>query len=223
MILSQSMENYLKTIYELQQETDWVSTSALANRLSHAPASVTNMIKKLADPGLSLLEYVPYQGTRLTPLGEKVALEVIRHHRLIELYLAEVMGMPWDEVHAEAEKIEHVISKDLGDRLAAALGEPTLDPHGSPIPAKNGRIIDRQVVPLSELEEGQSAVIAEVYDENPKLLRYLGDLGLYPDETVTLISREPFGGPLKILLNDIDAVQTVGREVAKLISVTLVK
>lgn len=222
-MLSQSMENYVKTIYELQQETEWVSTSILAKRLDNAPASVTNMIKKLADPELRLVEYVPYQGTRLTLLGEKIALEVIRHHRLIELYLAEVMGVPWDQVHDEAEKIEHVISEDLEDRMAAALGQPRFDPHGSPIPAKSGHIDDRQVCRLAELEVGQSAIIAEVYDENAKLLRYLGELGLYPDESITLVAREPFGGPLKIRIDQDGGSQDVSEEVAKLILVTVVE
>ncbi len=222
-MLSQSMENYVKTIYELQQETEWVSTSILAKRLDHAPASVTNMIKKLAEPDLRLVEYVPYQGTRLTLLGEKIALEVIRHHRLIELYLAEVMGVPWDQVHDEAEKIEHVISEDLEDRMAAALGQPRFDPHGSPIPAKSGHIDDRQVRPLAELEVGQSAIIAEVYDENARLLRYLGELGLYPDELITLIAREPFGGPLKIRIDQDGDSQDVSEDVAKLILVMVVE
>ena len=197
-MLSHSMENYVKSIYELQQKSAWVSTSALAERMAHAPASVTNMIKKLAEPNLSLVEYVPYQGVRLTPVGEKIALEIIRHHRLIELYLAEVMGLPWDQVHAEAEKIEHVISEDLEDRMAEALGHPTIDPHGSPIPAKNGEIIERQLCPLSEVAVGQSGVVAEVYDENPELLRYLGKLGLYPNTPIKVVEREPFGGLLKI-------------------------
>jgi len=223
MALSRSMENYVKTIYELQQEAEWVSTSALAKRLEHAPASVTNMIKKLAEPGLNLVEYVPYQGTRLTPVGEKVALEVIRHHRLIELYLAEVMGIPWDQVHDEAERIEHVISEDVEDRMAAALGQPTFDPHGSPIPARGGDMVDRLVRPLAELEVGQSAVIAEVYDENARLLRYLGELGLYPNGLITLLAREPFGGPLKIQVHDTEAEQNVSETVAKLISVMVVE
>lgn len=217
------MENYLKLIYELQQEAEWVSTSALAQRLSHAPASVTNMIKKLAAPTLNLAEHKPYQGTRLTPVGEKIALEVIRHHRLIELYLAEVMGIPWDEVHDEAEKIEHVISEDLEERMAAVLGHPTIDPHGSPIPTKGGDLIDRQVCPLSDIEVGQSATIAEVYDENSQLLRYLGELGLYPNEPITLIAKEPFGGPLTIRLDDAQIAQSIGAQVAKLISVLLVE
>ena len=222
MSLSQSMENYIKTIHELQQESEWVSTSALARRLSHTPASVTNMIKKLAAPELSLLEYVPYKGARLTSVGEKVALEIIRHHRLIELYLAEVMGIPWDEVHDEAEKIEHVISEDVEDRMAAALGNPTIDPHGSPIPTKSGNIIDRQVCALNELGVGQSAIVAEVYDEDPKLLRYLGELGIYPDKEVTLVAREPFGGPLEVRMAGELKTQSVGEEVAKRISVIVV-
>lgn len=219
-MLSQSMENYLKAIYELQQESDWVSTSALARRLGHAPASATNMIKKLAAPDLNLLQYVPYRGTRLTTVGEKIALEVIRHHRLIELYLAEVMGVPWDKVHDEAERIEHVISEDLEERMAKALGHPTIDPHGSPIPSKSGHMLERNLFSLVELELDRAAVVAEVYDENPELLRYLGELGLYPGTTVTLVEREPFGGSLKLLRHDTDTICSVSEEVARLISVT---
>ena len=222
-MLSQSMENYVKTIYELQQEMTWVSTSALAKRLSHAPASVTNMVKKLADPSLNLIAYKPYQGVQLTPVGEKVALEIIRHHRLVELYLAEVMGIPWDEVHHEAERIEHIISEEVEDRMAAALGNPTIDPHGSPIPAKDGVMIDRQVRALADMEIGQSATVAEVVDEDPKLLRYLGDLAIYPGKTITLLDREPFGGPLKIQLEGQESPQRMGQEVAKMISVIVVK
>ena len=218
-MLSQTMENYVKTVYELQQEAEWVSTSALSRRLSHAPASVTNMIKKLATPELGMLDYVPYKGVQLTPVGEKVALEVIRHHRLIELYLAEVMGIPWDEVHDEAEKIEHVISEDIEERMAAALGHPTIDPHGSPIPAKNGDMVDRQAEPLAEMMVGTSAVVAEVYDEDPALLRYLGDLGLYPHKTITLVKKEPFGGPYVIQLDGMIETISLGETVAGLISV----
>jgi DtxR family Mn-dependent transcriptional regulator len=221
-MLSQSMENYVKTVYELQQEATWVSTSALAERLSHAPASVTNMVKKLAEPNLNLLKYKPYQGVRLTQVGEKVALEIIRHHRLVELYLAEVMGIPWDEVHAEAERIEHIISEDVEDRMAAALGNPTIDPHGSPIPAKNGAMIDREVCALADVEIGRSATVAEVADEDPKLLRYLGELSIYPGTIITLLDREPFGGPLKIQLEGRETPQSVGQEVAKMIFVILV-
>lgn len=216
---SQSIENYLKAIYELQQETPWVSTSALAERLSNKPASITKMIKKLATPELKLLEHVPYKGVRLTEAGQSEALEIIRHHRLIELYLAEVMGIPWDAVHAEAELIEHVISEDIEERMAAALGYPTFDPHGSPIPGKDGDMLERQVIMMTEMEVDQSATIAEVYDEDAQLLRYVGELGLYPNEVVTLLSKEPFNGPLKILLNKTSDIQTVGQAVAKQISV----
>jgi DtxR family Mn-dependent transcriptional regulator len=219
-MLSHSMENYVKAIYELQQQAAWVSTSALAERLEHAPASVTNMIKKLSEPSLSLVEYVPYQGARLTTVGEKVALEVIRHHRLIELYLAEVMGMPWDQVHAEAEKIEHVISEDLEDRMAEALGHPTVDPHGSPIPAKSGEIIERQLCRLVDVEVGQSGVVAEVYDENPELLRYLGKLGLYPNTSIKVVDREPFGGPLKVQIENQGSLLQVSEEVSRHILIT---
>ncbi|HXV98971.1 MAG TPA: metal-dependent transcriptional regulator, partial [Anaerolineae bacterium] len=130
--ISQAMQDYLKAIYKLQEQGEQVPTSALAELLGVAPASVTNMCKKLAE--LNLVEYEPYQGVKFTPAGQKMALEIVRHHRLIELYLAEALNVPWDRVHEEAEKLEHVISEDLEERMAAALGDPLFDPHGAPIP-----------------------------------------------------------------------------------------
>ena len=135
-LISQAMEDYLKAIYKLVELGGPVTTSALAEYMGVAPASVTNMCKKLAE--LNLLQYEPYQGVKFTPAGQKLALEVVRHHRLLELYLAEALGVPWDRVHEEAEKLEHVISEDLEDRMAAALGDPSFAPHGAPIPSRAG-------------------------------------------------------------------------------------
>src|SRR5918912_2318913 len=135
---TQAVEDYLKTIYEIQREQGKVATTVLAERLGIAPASVTGMVKKLA--GLHLVAHEPYQGVVLTEAGEKIALEVIRHHRLIERYLAEALAVPWDKVHEEAEKWEHVLSEDMEDRIDALLGHPTTDPHGAPIPARNGTL-----------------------------------------------------------------------------------
>ena len=198
MTISQSVENFLKSIYELQNGSGWVGTSALARLLNQKPASITNRIKKLAAEDPPLVDYVPYRGVRLNETGAKVALEIVRHHRLIELYLAEALGVPWDQVHDEAEKLEHVISEDLEDRLAAALSDTRLDPHGSPIPTKDGLIEELNAVALADIAGGAHVRIAEVRDDDADLLRYLGERGLYPGAEFDVVGREPFGGSIRI-------------------------
>jgi DtxR family transcriptional regulator, Mn-dependent transcriptional regulator len=212
---NKTVEDYLKTIYDLQREHGKVATNALAERLGLAPASVTGMIKKLA--GMHLVQHEPYQGVVLTPGGEKIALEVIRHHRLIERYLAEALGVPWDQVHAEAEKWEHVLSEDIEERIDAMLGYPTTDPHGAPIPSRDGTMAPPVRDRLSDLQAGQSATIAEVSDHDSALLRYLGELGLYPGARVEVLAVAPFGGPLTLRLGA--AQHALGREVAGFVSV----
>jgi DtxR family Mn-dependent transcriptional regulator len=203
---TQTVEDYLKAIYELEQEGERLATTALAERLGVTPASVTGMLKKLAR--LKLVVHRPYRGVELTESGRKIALEVIRHHRLVELYLAEALGVPWDRVHDEAEKWEHVLSEDLEDRIDALLGHPTTDPHGAPIPTREGEFPkpESEYARLDELEPGQTAVIAEVSDHDPALLRYLGERGLYPNTKVHVTAKEPFGGSL--------TVRVAGRESA---------
>jgi DtxR family Mn-dependent transcriptional regulator len=193
------MEDYLKAIYKLREQNEQVPTSALADYLKVAPASVTNMCKKLAE--LNLLTYEPYQGVRFTHTGEKLALEVVRHHRLIELYLAEALGVPWDQVHAEAEKLEHVISEDLEERMAAALGDPQFDPHGAPIPSRSGVVVQKESGRLIDMEIGDKLVVVEVDDDDPELLRYLGEKGLYPGTDIQLLAQAPFEGPLTLDVN----------------------
>lgn len=196
-VLSQAMEDYLKAIYKLDGHETPVPTSALADYLSVAPASVTNMCKKLAD--MNLLEYTPYQGVRFTPMGYKLALEIVRHHRLLELYLAEALGVPWDRVHEEAEKLEHVISEDLEERMANVLGDPQFDPHGAPIPSRTGQVFHRHDGRLLvEVEAGARLVILEVDDQDPELLRYLGQMGLYPGTEVEILACAPFNGPITL-------------------------
>jgi len=185
-VYTQAVEDYLKTIYELQTHHQTVSTTMLADQLNIAPASVTGMLKKLAE--MNLVDYARYQGVTLTATGEKIALEVVRHHRLIELYLAEALGVPWDKVHDEAEKWEHVISEDIEDRMDAALGYPTTDPHGAPIPNRRGEIGEVERTPLTDLHAGQSATIAEVSDHDPALLRQLGKMNLYPKTNIAVIA-----------------------------------
>ncbi|HKQ32154.1 MAG TPA: metal-dependent transcriptional regulator, partial [Thermodesulfobacteriota bacterium] len=213
------IENYLKAIYEIQREKGKVSTNALSEKLRVAPASVTSMIKKLSEK--KLLTHKRYQGVKLTQSGQKIALEVIRHHRLIELYLAEALGVPWDRVHEEAEKWEHVLSEDLEDRMDAALGHPTRDPHGSPIPSRDGTIIELDSVPLTDMRPGQYGVVAEVSDHDPKLLRYVGKMGLYPKAKVKVVSVEPFSGPITLKVGD--ASHVLGAEAAQHIFITDVK
>jgi DtxR family Mn-dependent transcriptional regulator len=190
--LTQSMENYLKAIFEIQERAERATTSSIADRMSLAAPSVTAMVKKLAE--LRLVTHEPYQGVRLTRAGEMAASEVVRHHRLIEKYLAEALGVPWDRVHDEAEKLEHVISEDLEDRIDDALGYPTVDPHGAPIPARDGTIIRVNALPLADSECGDRVVVVEVDDRDPSLLRYLGERQLYPGTTVDVVRVEPYGG-----------------------------
>ncbi len=196
---TQSVEDYLKTIYELQVHHKTVSTTMLADHLNISPASVTGMLKKLAE--LHLVDYARYRGVTLTDVGEKIALEMVRHHRLIELYLAEALGVPWDKVHDEAEKWEHVISEDIEDRMDAALGHPTTDPHGAPIPTRQGEIGEWEHTPLTELHAGQSAIIAEVSDHDPALLRQLGKLNLYPQTDITVLAVTPPDGDITLCAN----------------------
>ncbi len=207
---TQAVEDYLKNIYELQASAEKVSTTSLAERLGVAPASVTGMVKKLA--AMKLLKHEPYHGVLLTKAGEKIALEVIRHHRLVESYLTEALGVPWDKVHEEADKWEHVLSEEMEDRISAMLGNPTTDPHGAPIPARDGSLPETSLRRLSDLEPGERAVVAEVSDHDPELLRYLGEMGLFPQTKLRLISAAPFQGPLTIEIGGRE--QAVGREVA---------
>ena len=216
---TQAVEDYLKTIYEIEREQGKVATTVLAEQLGVAPASATGMIKKLAD--MDLVAYEPYQGVVLTQTGQKIALEVIRHHRLIELFLTETLDVPWDQVHAEAHKIEHVLSEDLMDRIDAVLGHPTTDPHGAPIPTREGRINQPPCQRLADLESGQSAVVTEVYDNDPALLRYLGELGLYPRVPLRVVRVAPFDGPVTVRVGETE--YALGREVASQILVSDVR
>jgi DtxR family Mn-dependent transcriptional regulator len=180
-------EDYLKAIYKLQGPGSPVSTSALAEELGRSDASVTDMVKGLADRGL--LEHRPYHGVRLTSSGESAALRIIRRHRVIESYLIEKLGYTWDGVHAEAERLEHAASDDLVDRMARAMGDPSHDPHGSPIPSREGEIDERPVTRLTEIGVGEAAVIREVADEEAERLRRAGSLGLVPGARVEVTRR----------------------------------
>jgi DtxR family transcriptional regulator, Mn-dependent transcriptional regulator len=194
--LTPAHEDYLKAIYVLEMNGEKVNNSALAKHMGFAPASATNMVKKLAQ--LNLVEYEPYQGVRLTRLGRQVALEVLRHHRLLELFLHETLAMSWDRVHEEAEKLEHVISEALEDAIAAVLGHPTVDPHGDPIPSKDGQVVRQSGVPLSAVAMNQVYILVRVLHQDRERLHYLGSLGLYPGTRVSVLERTPFNGPLLI-------------------------
>jgi DtxR family Mn-dependent transcriptional regulator len=193
---TRAVQDYLKAMYELRDADGRVTTSSLAQRLGVAPASATVMIKRLAADGLAT--HAPYQGVALAPEGERIALEMIRHHRLVERFLADVLDVPWDEVHAEAERWEHVLSEELEDRIDRALDFPTTDPHGAPIPRRDGQMVRERTIPLSDLEPGGSGVVAEVSDEDAELLRYVAGLGLIPGARVRVIASEPFGGSITV-------------------------
>ncbi len=215
---SEAAEDYVKAIYALAHRLDGpVPTSALAERLGVAPSSVTAMLKRLDDAGL--VRHERYHGVSLTAKGERLALEVIRHHRLIEAFLAETLGMPWDRVHDEAEVLEHYISEDLEGRIAAALGNPELDPHGDPIPTADLDLAKDATIPLSELEPGQRAVFARVSDFDPAMLRHLTGLGIEPGGDIEVVGADPFGGPLKVVAGGVE--HALGSELAAKMRVEL--
>lgn len=196
-VTSHAVQDYAKAIYSLERRTGAaVSTNALAERLGVSPASASAMVKRLDSFGL--VRHEPYRGVRLTSRGMHVALEVLRHHRLLELYLAEELGMPWDQVHKEAEVLEHVLSEDVEQLIAEKLGHPTHDPHGDPIPTPDGQIHEPDTLALDELETGDEAVFVRVSDQHPDMLRYLSERGIAPGVRVEVLGREPFGGPLRV-------------------------
>jgi DtxR family transcriptional regulator, Mn-dependent transcriptional regulator len=196
-----AVEDYTKSIFSLESRRgEPVSTKVLAERLGITPGSVSAMLKRLDD--LGLITHVPYRGVRLTPAGRRIALEVIRHHRLLESYLADVLGMPWDRVHAEAEVLEHVLSDDLEELIAAKLGHPTVDPHGDPIPSVEFDLDEAETVALGDLPIGTVGCFVRVSDSDPEMLRYLAEQGISLGETLEVVERQPFGGPLFVRFGD---------------------
>ncbi len=192
---SSAVEDYSKAIYALEQRGECpVSTNALAERLGVTPASASGMVKRLGE--LGLVAHQPYRGVTLTRSGQRVALEVIRHHRLLELYLVRSLGVPWDRVHAEAEVLEHVLSDELEELIAAKLGDPTHDPHGDPIPTRELIIEEAVTESLQELQTGARGTFARVSDSDPAMLRYLADRGIAPGDELEVVDRQPFGGPV---------------------------
>ena len=213
-IVSQAIQDYLKAIYKLQKgrdPVDTVNTSVVAEKMQVAPASATNMIKKLS--AMNLVQHTPYRGVEVTPQGEKIALEMIRHHRLLELYLSEALGYSWDELDGEAEKLEHVISEEFEDRINEALDFPTTDPHGAPIPSKNGEFKHGEYLRLVDLPAGKTGVIRQVSDRNPEMLQYMEALGLKLGACVEVMEKLPFNGAFVVRI-DSDQEQDLGMEVA---------
>jgi DtxR family Mn-dependent transcriptional regulator len=216
--LSEAIENYAKAIYALEQRSGAaVTTNALAERLGVTPASASSMLKRLSE--IELVTHEPYKGVRLTERGMRVALEVLRHHRLLELYLAESLGVPWDRVHDEAEVLEHVLSEELEELIAAKLGNPTHDPHGDPIPTRELEIDERETTGLSVLDAGASGVFVRISDSNPDMLRYLAERGITPGDSFEVLERQPFDGPLSIRFGT--TTHVLGGELAQAMRVEL--
>ena len=216
--ITPAIEDYLKAIYQLnaeEPEVGSVTGQRIAERLGVAAPSVTNMIKRLSE--LGLVEHERYRGVELSGEGERIALEVVRHHRLLERYLVEALGYGWDEVHDEAERLEHHISEALEARIAAVLGDPTLDPHGDPIPRLDGSVSTILEQRLLDLAPGQSAVVGRVSDQDPERLRYLQRLGITPGTRVTVLETLPFDGPLRLEIAGVEHV--IGRSLAATVQV----
>lgn len=217
--LTHAIEDYLKTIYDLTLVEGRATTSRIAERLEITPASVTGMVQKLAAHDPPLVTYRKHRGVTLTPEGEKVAIEIIRHHRLLELYLHETMGYTWDEVHAEADRLEHVISEEFEDRMAEALGHPKHDPHGDPIPSRDLKLPHPTTIPLEELRPGERGVVRRVRDDNPELLRYLSDIQLTPKARFEVVDYSPFDGNLHLEIEGQEGTIVLGPRVTRRIFV----
>jgi DtxR family Mn-dependent transcriptional regulator len=199
--LSSAVEDYAKAIYALEDRSgDAVSTNALAERLGVTAASASGMVKRLGE--LGLVEHEPYRGVTLTDAGRKVALEVMRHHRLLELYLVQSLGVPWDRVHQEAEVLEHVLSEELEELIAAKLGDPTHDPHGDPIPTRELTIEHRPTRSMQSLNGGDSGTFTRISDSDPDMLRFLADRGIAPGDSFEVVEKQPFNGPLFVRFGD---------------------
>jgi DtxR family transcriptional regulator, Mn-dependent transcriptional regulator len=199
--ISSAIEDYAKAIYSLQSRgAETVSTNAIAERLGVTPASASGMVKRLGE--LGLVDHAPYHGVTLTEDGRRVALEVMRHHRLLELYLVKSLGVPWDRVHAEAEVLEHVLSEELEELIAAKLGDPTHDPHGDPIPTRDLRLEEVPTQSLDSLEAGACGTFSRISDSDPDMLRFLAERGIAPGDGLEVIEKQPFDGPLFVRFGD---------------------
>jgi DtxR family Mn-dependent transcriptional regulator len=202
--LTAPVEDYLKAVYEIERGEGTAATNELAQRLGVSPASVSGMVRRLASQGL--LAYERYRGVRLTAAGRRAALRTVRRHRVIESYLATALGYPWDRVHEEAERLEHAASDELIDRMAAALGGPTVDPHGAPIPTRDGAVDETPHRSLADLPAGEPARVVRVSDEDASMLRYLAELGILPGALARVVARAPFGGPITLAIGSGECV-----------------
>jgi DtxR family Mn-dependent transcriptional regulator len=209
-MISQAVQDYLKTIYKLQVGGP-VSTTEIAKELKVSGASVTGMLKRLA--GMGMVDYNSYKGVKLTPSGAKIALEIIRHHRLLELYLKEMLGFPLDKVHAEACRLEHYVSKEFVERITEILGNPEFDPHGHPIPSKDGEMPETDEISLVDVDAGKSVTISRLADNDPRMLAYFEELELMPYKELKLLEKAPFNGPITLKYDDKEKI--IGNEVAK--------
>lgn len=218
MALSEKMRDYLKAIHSLRGAEERVAVSVVADHLGVAVASVSNMVKRLAE--LDLVRHTPYKGIDLTEAGEQEALRLIRAHRLIELFLTEVVGLQWDEVHEEAEQLEHAVSDRLVERIAELLGHPAVDPHGDPIPTHEGLVDEETLANLTQLEVGQRAEVRRITAQDPAMLQYLSSVGLTPDKTITVMDKGPFEGPLTLLIDG--AQRVIGWKVAREVQVVAI-
>ena len=210
------VEDYLKVIFELESASGVAGTNEIAAELGFAPASVSGMIRRLAEQGL--ITHERYRGARLTKTGRRAALRTIRRHRVIEAYLTRALGYPWDRVHAEAERLEHAASDELIDRMAAAIGEPTTDPHGAPIPTREGMLDEAPLHSLDEIAVGERVTVQRVGDRDPGQLRYLAELGITPGRHVEIVSRAPFDGPIELRVGR--ATRSIGPVLARQILVS---
>jgi DtxR family Mn-dependent transcriptional regulator len=215
---SSAIEDYAKAIYSLQlRGAEAVSTNALADRLGVTPGSASGMVKRLGE--LGLVDHAPYKGVTLTDEGRRVALEVLRHHRLLELYLVRTLGVPWDRVHAEAEVLEHVLSEELEEAIAAKLGDPTHDPHGDPIPTRELILEEAPTASMQSLEIGASGVFCRMSDSDPDMLRFLSDRGILPGASFDVVDKQPFDGPLFVQFGE--QVHVLGGALAQAMRVEL--
>jgi DtxR family Mn-dependent transcriptional regulator len=215
--LSQPVEDYLKVIFELESADGTAGTNEIATELGIAPASVSGMIRRLAEQGW--IAHERYRGVRLTRAGKRAALRTIRRHRVIEAYLTTALGYPWDRVHDEAERLEHAASDELIDRMAAAIGEPSTDPHGAPIPTREGTIAEERFASLATVPVGKRVRIQRVGDRDSEQLRYLAEIGITPGRQVEVIARAPFDGPIDLRVGRV--VRSIGPALARQIAVAL--
>ncbi|HUF37337.1 MAG TPA: metal-dependent transcriptional regulator [Anaerolineales bacterium] len=220
--LTHAIEDYLKTIYKIQSAHERASTNALAEALEITPASVTGMIQKLAATTPPLVVYEKHRGVRLTAEGEEIALEIVRHHRLLELFLHQILGYSWDKVHAEADRLEHVISEEFEAKIAEVLGDPSHDPHGDPIPQLDLSLPPASRKPLNELRPGQRAAIQRVHSADPEFLCHLEALGLMPNIELVVLDHSPFDGVLTVRIGENEQGQVLGPRITEQIFVDIV-